>query len=189
MMNPIVNPKHPWGTRLLTALAQLETERGWRVWLRLFSALVMAAALLWFTVRPFGDTVPPIYWLGFRTGWIIASLFLPLVAFFGGLAMHLGAATPIRQGAGRHWSIAGVILFLAMVPASLSHHVLHPLTAGHWTLGGGQLVILVFGAFMGLAIMGALLAIVQAGVSLLGIAPIWGARRALERRGPTPTAS
>lgn len=182
-----VNPQHPWGTRLLTALAQLETERGWRVWLRLFSALVMAAALLWFTVRPFGDTVPPIYWLGFRTGWIIASLILPLGAFFGGLAMHLAEATPIRQGAGRHWFIAGVILFLAAAPASLSPRFLHPLATGHWTLGGSQVVLLVFGAFMGLAIMGALLAIVQAGVALLGTAPIWGARRWLRRRGLSPS--
>ncbi|MDA8204943.1 MAG: hypothetical protein M0Z36_02670 [Thermaerobacter sp.] len=40
------NPQRSWPTRLLMAIAPLETERGWPVWLRLFSALVIAAALL-----------------------------------------------------------------------------------------------------------------------------------------------
>ncbi|MDA8204944.1 MAG: hypothetical protein M0Z36_02675 [Thermaerobacter sp.] len=103
--------------------------------------------------------------------------------------MHLGTATPIQQGAGRHWSTAGVLVFLTVAPASLRHHALHPLTVGHRSLGGGQVVILVFGAFMGLAIMGALLAVVRAVVSVLGATPVWGARRWLRHRGLAPRVS
>ena len=176
-MNSTLIKQHPWGTRLLTALAQHETERAQHVFARLLFAMVFVALALWCTVRPFGNTVPPIYGIGFRTGWIMARLLMPLLAILGGLGMLVGGVAPLRQSAGRHWAIAGAVLLFASGAGALGRHVLPLLATGHWSLTGSQLVVLVLGAFMALALQTALLTMLRAIAALLGTAPVWGARR------------
>jgi hypothetical protein len=144
--------------------------------------MALAASLVWFTAHPFGDTVPPIYRIGFRSGWIIASLLMPVLAILYGL-------TTSYHSAGRHWFIAGILMLTGTAPVNLSRHFLHPLTAGHWTLTGSQIVIVILGAFLALAMQVALLAVIRSVVALMGIAPAWGARRLLRRRDHSPSAS
>lgn len=183
------NPQRSWPIRLLMALAQNETERGGRVLLRLFMVLVLTASILWFTARPFGDTVPPIYWLGWRVGWWLAGFLMPLLAIAYGASLHIGATTPPRQSAGRHWLIAGVAMLFGMGAVDLSRHFLHPLAAGHWTLSGGQIFVLVMGAFLALAIQAVLLAVLRSATALIVTVPVWAARSLLRRWGrPTPAS-
>ncbi len=178
IMHPTcVHPQRSWRTRLLTTLAQQATERAQHVFARLLFAMGFVALALWCTVRPLGDPVPPLYGIGFRTGWIMARLLMPLLTILGGLGMLVGGGAPLRQSAGRHWAIAGAVLLFASGAGALGRHGLHPLATGHWSLTGSQLVVLVLGAFMALAMQTALLTMLRAIAALLGTAPVWWARR------------
>ncbi len=188
-MNTMTNSStHSWSTRWLRALAQQEAERGSRVFLRLGLALTLAAAILWFTIRPFGTTPPPLYWIGFRVGEIMASVLVPLIAVLYGVSAGFGARTPDHRRAARHWLLAGVALLIGTTLVNF-HRVLSPLITGHWVLTGGQVVVLVGGAFVALATQGVLLALLRSGVALWEALLIWGGRRFLRRRGLFPTAS
>ncbi|PSR25227.1 MAG: hypothetical protein C7B46_20725, partial [Sulfobacillus benefaciens] len=114
-------------------------------------------------------------------GWVMASVFIPLMALLYGVGAGLGARTPDHRRVARHWLLAGGALLIDTTLVNLPR-VLSPLATGHWVLTGSQVVVLVGGAFVALAIQGVLLALLRAGIALWEALLIWGGRRVLRRR-------
>ncbi len=145
----------------------------------LFGFLTMAillALFVWLTFQRIASSMPPVYLVGLRVGWLIFGMAVGLVGAATG-SWRIVAMKPHSR------SLAAGSLLVTVVGMALTHRIIHGLTPLHMTLNGVDALLMGLGVFFGFIVQ-----ILTLGLAQIFVRLAWHVMPLLKRPHPAEEA-